>query len=256
MAAASLDDIFAISMFGIFLGFGMRDVSGHLLFGDDPLVNTIVHGPFELIAGIILGIVLGSIVRMNWFTRINHKIKAPILLFCALGLAFAFNQVGIVGLGYLAVITTAAIGATKWGKHEAEEVEKLISYVWQIIQVPLFGLIGSSVYFADLDWGDVGLALIIIAVGISFRAPSAALSMVGCKMNLREKAFVGIAWIPKATVQAALGGVVLGLANDNDLGEDFIVAGNRHIILAFFSIVITAPLGAILTAWSGTKLLS
>ena len=102
----------------------------------------------------------------------------------------------------------------------------------------------------------MGLALIIIAVGVSFRVPSAGLSMVGCRMNWKEKTFVAIAWIPKATVQAALGGVVLGIANDNGLSEEYILAGQRHIILAFFSIVITAPIGAILTAWSGTKLLT
>ena len=60
----------------------------------------------------------------------------------------------------------------------------------------------------------------------------------------------------KATVQAALGGVLLGSATDNDLDDDYVRAGERHIILAFFSIVITAPIGAILTAWTGLKLLT
>jgi len=162
----------------------------------------------------------------------------------------------MAGLGYLASITMASIGATKWGKHEAEEVEGLISYVWLIIQVPLFGLIGAAVYFADLDWADVGIAVVIIIVSLITRIPAAGYSMVGANCNFKEKLFVSIAWMPKATVQAALGGVVLGIANDNDLGDEMVLAGERIVILAFFSIVLTAPLGAILTAWSGTKLLS
>ena len=67
---------------------------------------------------------------------------------------------------------------------------------------------------------------------------------------------MAFAWMPKATVQAALGGVVLGIANDADLGDDFVLAGERIVILAFFSIVLTAPPGAVLTAFFGTKLLT
>jgi len=256
MAAASLDDILAISKFGIFLGFGLGGEGGHNTFGDDPMVNSIIHGPFEIIAGIILGFIIGQFLKTDCFTNIPYKYKAPIILCTALGLTFAWDQIGMAGLGYLASITMASIGATKWGKHEAEEVEGLISYVWLVIQVPLFGLIGSAVYFADLDWADVGIAIIIILASLVTRFPSAMYSMVGANCNFKEKMFVAIAWMPKATVQAALGGVVLGLANDNDLGDEMVLAGERIIILAFFSIVLTAPLGAILTAFFGTKLLT
>ena len=89
-----------------------------------------------------------------------------------------------------------------------------------------------------------------------FRVPSAGGSMCGTDLNFKERIFVSIAWIPKATVQAALGGVLIGAAKDNDMGSDFELAGERHLALAFFSIVITAPIGAILTAWSGFKLLT
>jgi hypothetical protein len=71
-----------------------------------------------------------------------------------------------------------------------------------------------------------------------------------------EKLFVGIAWMPKATVQAALGGVVLGLAESNDLGSDYERYGLQILTIAFLCIVITAPTGAILSAFLGPKLLA
>jgi hypothetical protein len=63
IAAASLDDILAISLFGIFLGVGMSGASGHGFFGLDPLVNSIIMGPFEIICGIIAGLLIGLVLR-------------------------------------------------------------------------------------------------------------------------------------------------------------------------------------------------
>lgn len=117
-------------------------------------------------------------------------------------------------------------------------------------------MIGAALYFGEVDGADVGIGLVIIIVGLAFRVPSAGAAMCGTPLTFKERCFVAIAWIPKATVQAALGGVLMGAAKDNELGSDFELAGERHLTLAFFSIVITAPIGAILTVWSGEKLLS
>jgi hypothetical protein len=79
--------------------------------------------------------------------------------------------------------------------------------------------------------------------------------MKGTNLNSKEKLFVGVAWMPKATVQAALGGVVLGLAENEDLGSDYETWGLQILTIAFLCIVITAPIGAILTAFLGPRLL-
>ena len=187
IAASSLDDILAITMFGIFLGIGLGGAGGQGVFGDNPLVNSIVIGPFGLIGGIILGILIGLVLRMNWFTKIPYKIKAAILTIMALALVFLFDLIQLDSLGFLASITSASIGATHWGSEEAERVESLVSYLWLVLQVPLFGLIGSALYFGDLNGEDVGLALIIILVGLIFRVPTAGLSMCGTNLVFKER---------------------------------------------------------------------
>lgn len=112
MAAASLDDILAISKFSIFLGLGLGGAGGHGVFGDDPLINSIVTGPFEIIAGILLGIIIGLFLRMDCFTRVPNKWKAVFIVLMALGLVFTWDIIYMAGLGYLATITAASIGAT------------------------------------------------------------------------------------------------------------------------------------------------
>jgi NhaP-type Na+/H+ or K+/H+ antiporter len=80
IAAASLDDILAISMFGIFLGIGMSGAGGHGVFGDNQLVNSIVTGPFELVGGLILGVLLGLVLRIDFFKNLHKRVKAAVML--------------------------------------------------------------------------------------------------------------------------------------------------------------------------------
>jgi hypothetical protein len=256
IAAASLDDILAISMFGIFLGVGMSGADSHGIFPGDALLNAILMGPFEIVAGVILGIVVGVVLRFDFFARIKAVWKAVLCVCVATALVFSLGLANLSGLGLLATISFASIGGTKWGTEEAEHVEDYVSVLWKYVQVPLFGLIGAAIYVGDLKGSDVGLGLLVIMIGLVFRLPAACASMYGTNLNNKEKLFVGIAWMPKATVQAALGGVVLGMAEKNDLGSDYERWGLEMLTIAFLCIVVTAPAGAILSAFLGPKLLA
>lgn len=118
----------------------------------------------------------------------------------SLTFVFAASFFALSGLGFLATIASASIGAMKWGKEEAEIVEEDIGYFWKFIQVPLFGLIGASIYVPDLVPEIVGLGFVVLLVGLSFRFPVAYISMMNTPMNFKERVFVAIAWMPKATV--------------------------------------------------------
>ena len=85
--------------------------------------------------------------------------------------------------------------------------------------------------------------------------PTAYCAVLRTELNIKERLFIMIAWMPKATVQAALGGVVLGRANDID-DDDLIDIGMIFLTVAVFCILITAPIGAVLTAILGPKLLN
>jgi hypothetical protein len=134
IAAASLDDILAISLFSIFLGIGMSGAaSGHGFFGVDPLINSILMGPFEIVSGVIAGIVVGSLLRLDCFSKLSTGKKAAICLLIATCLIFPLSYIELSSIAYLATITFASIGATKWGHIEAEEVEDYVSVLWRYV---------------------------------------------------------------------------------------------------------------------------
>ena len=116
----------------------------------------------------------------------------------------------------------------------------------------LFGTVGAAVLFSNIEVDMIGKGLLVIFLGVSARW--IATFVVGCekKFNNKERAFMAFAWIPKATVQAALGGLTLAKAQERGLPE-YEAYGNAMLTTAVFSIVITAPLGAIMINTLGTK---
>ena len=116
----------------------------------------------------------------------------------------------------------------------------------------LFGTVGAAVLFSKIEPSQIGKGLVVIFIGVSARW--LATFMVTCekKYNAKERAFMAFAWIPKATVQAALGGLTLAEAQKRDLPE-WEEYGQAMLTTAVFAIIITAPLGAIMINTLGTK---
>ena len=110
----------------------------------------------------------------------------------------------------------------------------------------LFGTIGAAVRLDKISPGDIGQGLAIIVIGVTMRWCGVILATLSPKFRCKERMFMGFSWIPKATVQAALGGVVLETALSDNVPQ-FIGYGNTILTTAVLSVVITAPLGAILT---------
>lgn len=109
----------------------------------------------------------------------------------------------------------------------------------------LFGTVGAAVMFDKIDGGELGTGIIIIFIGLTFRWIGAYLAFCEKKYTRKEAAFVAFAWIPKATVQAALGGMTLATAKSRQAGQTYEDMGNAMLTMAVFAIIITAPLGAI-----------
>lgn len=253
IAASSLDDVLAISMFGLFVGIGFGgEAGGHGLFGDT-LLDSLLIGPIEILGGLVVGIVIGLAVRP--LKNIHNLAKSILLFIICYAMVLIAELFGLTGLGFLASITCASTAGMKWGGEIVEDIENYVGYLWGFLQVPLFGLVGASAYFADMESETIWKAVLLSFLGLLFRVPAASLAMLKTELNWKEKLFVGIAWIPKATVQAALGGVVLGQAQALDDSEDLEDVGMIFLTVAVFSILITAPIGVILTAISGPKLL-
>lgn len=227
LAGASLDDVFAITLFSIFMGLaGGQNVNAGL---------ALLQIPLSIIGGIIPGILVGFF--LSWFFRKHHeKIRATEKALLLLGTAVLLVDIGnwIHTAALLGVMTSGFILLER-EELVAHELAVKLNKAWVFAEIVLFVLIGVSVDVRiAMQAGLIGL--LIISGGLVFRSVGVWLATSGSALNRKERLFCVIAYLPKATVQAAMGSVPLaaGLAE-----------GELILAMAVLSIVFTAPLGLI-----------
>ncbi|XP_060581305.1 sodium/hydrogen exchanger 9B2-like [Ruditapes philippinarum] len=252
IAAASVDDVLAITGFGVSLG---------IAFSTGDLALSIVKGPLEAISGVVYGIVGGILIWYIPNRASRHVVLYRSFLLFGLGLmaTFGSNALHFSGAGPLGCLTLAFVAGFKWKKEDwsaegGEPMKDIVSILWMIFQPLLFGLIGAEIDVLKIDVGTVGLGLATLGIGLAIRLVVSFFSVFGTDLNIRERLFIPIAWFPKATVQAAIGAVALDTARkmNNVEGEDY---GKQILTLAVLSIIITAPIGAAAIAIAGPMLL-
>ena len=227
LAGASLDDVFAITLFSIFLGLaGGQSVNAGL---------ALLEIPLSIAGGIIPGIGVGFF--LTWFFRKHHeRIRATEKSLLLLGTAILLVDIGdwIHTAALLGVMTSGFILLER-AEIVAHELAAKLNKAWVFAEIVLFVLIGISVDVRiALQAGLSGL--LIITGGLVFRSAGVWLATWGSPLNRKERLFCVVAYLPKATVQAAMGSVPLaaGLAE-----------GELILAMAVLSIIFTAPLGLI-----------
>ncbi|CAG9314095.1 unnamed protein product [Blepharisma stoltei] len=258
MAANSLDNVIAIAcnfnlVFGVLLNIGLGGSGDSLIFGDNNTVYYTSIGPIIVFGGIIAGLILGKFYSL--LVKLNDWIKGIITALVSYGLVFVASYLSISGLGYLGVVISSTLAAAKWGKDSTAKVARVITLIWNVFQYALFGLVGTTFYFPQLAGDTVGKCCAIIVAGSLVRIAAAYYSVSWCKLTNKEKGFVGIAWLPKATIQAALGGVLLAKAQSDDNYKQYKDDGLIILTGSVFSILLTAPIGSILLTLFGPRLL-
>ena len=245
LAGASLDDVFVIVLFTTFLGMAQGNSANAMDF---------VNIPISIVLGIILGAVSGLILA--WFFETNyshqHLVRNSMKVIIVLGVSFLLMAVeewleGIVAVsGLLAVMSMAMVVAMKSVPVVAERLRQKYGKLWIAAEVILFVLVGAAV---DIRYtlGAGGKAILMIAIGLAFRSVGVWICMLGTKLNTKERVFCMISYLPKATVQAAIGSVPLSLG---------LPCGKIVLSVAVLSILITAPLGAMGIDYSYKKLLT
>ena len=150
-------------------------------------------------------------------------------------------------IGFSALIAIMAAGMTINKQNPKLAEELLFSYnrLWKVFELFLFVLVGISVDLAYVKEAGF-LAVILIFIGLIFRMLGVNLTLIRTKLNKKERLFTSLAYLPKATVQAAIGPVALQMG---------LASGNLILSVSVIAILITAPLGAILTDKSYKKLL-
>lgn len=269
IAASCLDNIIAITGFTL-----LFDVT----FSKGAMWWTIVLCGLQIILGLTYGIVIALLLSL---IRVNHRMSLMSLRFITL---FIFSLIALLGskkygltsAGPWAVLILTMLVKRIWyqidvsAEIESESnmdtklsniaqtqlgVSELFGKLWTLIFLPLmFSLIGNEVVFSSLDLNQMGLGIGIICIGLVFRTIGSFFSVTFSGFNLKEKIFLCLAWIPKATVQAAIGSMALDYAREIK-DDESITLGKTILNIAVLSIVLTAPLGTLFVSISSKKLL-
>jgi len=252
IAACSADDVVAISGFGIFMGFTFNK--------DSHVLDLIFHGPIEIAIGITFGLVWGLLVQ--FIPNENHHntvfFRWLIILGGGLIALFGAHIIEYDGAGGLAAITMAFVATIKWRKEPVPghtPVMKIFEKMWLVLEPVIFALIGTEIQIHKINPETLGYGIIVLVVSLAFRMVGTYFAVSGGNLNVKEKIFMSFAWMPKATVQAALG--PLALSKAKNMGDtDFYPIGEQILTMAVLSILLTAPLGAVAIMGLGPKLLS
>jgi len=249
MAASSCDDVLAISLFSVFLG---------IAFSQGNLIFNIFRGPLELCLGIVVGLVIGGALWYIPAAGSKQLVRNRSFLLVTFGLLslFGSNRAELSGAGALGVLSLGAVAGYGWKDEGKIPVEKILSSLWTIFQPLLFGLIGAEVSLDYLSAKLVGRGMATLAIGLVLRILVTYSVVFGNKLNVKEKVFIALSWLPKATVQAAIGSIPLDTARARGFaGKQQEEVGIQILTIAVLVILVTAPIGAIAIAVSGPKLL-
>ncbi|ELK06381.1 Mitochondrial sodium/hydrogen exchanger NHA2 [Pteropus alecto] len=246
MAAGSFDDILAITGFNTCLG---------MAFSTGSTVFNVFRGVLEVVIGVATGSLLGFFIQ--YFPSSDQAKLVWKRAFLVLGLSvlavFSSVYFGFPGSGGLCTLVMAFLAGLGWTSKKAE-VERIIAVAWDIFQPLLFGLIGAEVSVASLRPETVGLCVATLSIAVLIRILTTFLMVCFAGFNIKEKIFISFAWLPKATVQAAIGSVALDTARSH--GEKQLEEYGMDVLtVAFLAILITAPIGSLLIGLLGPKLL-
>lgn len=260
VAAASFDDVVAISGYSMCIGSAIH--TGH-----DTTMQAL-DGPINIIAGILAGLIGGTICGMTRMFNTQGK-RTLICILMGLFLMYLSLVLHYHGAGALAGLMTTITASYCWQNETLNKyfpqlepslpandewhhtTEHDIAMIWEFVASPLlFAVIGASIDFSKLDLDVIPYSLAVVCVGAAVRVPTAILVTGGRNLTFIERCFVGLSWIPKATVQAALGSVPLDIvmtymSEDDDDYDEYKRWGEQILVTAVVAILVTAPIGLI-----------
>ncbi len=238
LASASIDDVFVIILFTSFLGFSHGESLSAMQFSTVPLSIT---------AGIIFGIGIGFLLHA-FFKKVPLRDSQKILVLLSIGFMLLSLEAAIESnFSFSALIVIMTVGIVLKAKHSflATRLSAKFSKIWVFAEIMLFVIVGASVDIQyALQEGFVAIALVFLV--LFFRLFGVWLCLLKTKLLKKERLFCMFAYIPKATVQAAIGSIPLAMGLES---------GTVILTVAVLSIVITAPLGAFLIEFSYKRLL-
>lgn len=234
LAGASCDDIFVIVLFSTFAGIAQGGTADFTQF---------LNIPVSIVLGILLGAAVGYLLSLFFETAYakEHYVRNSMKVIVVLGLSFLLMAVEtwakpyVSVSGLLAVVSMACVLKMKCPKSVSGRLSEKFGKLWIAAEVVLFVMVGAAV---DIRYTATagGAAVVMILLALIFRAARVCVCMAGTALNKKERLFTVIAYLPKATVQAAIGSVPMAMG---------LSCGQIVLSVAVLAILITAPLGAI-----------
>lgn len=238
LAGASVDDVYVIVLFTAFTS---------LAKGGSISAVQFLEIPISILLGILTGVVIG-LVLIWFFKKFHMRDTVKILIIISLSALLLEFQNFLAGtIPFSGLLAIMSIGITIYQRYQilAERLSNKYNKIWVGAEILLFVLVGATV---DLNYALAAgvMSLVIVAAGLLFRVMGVFFSLTGTKLSANERIFAMMAYTPKATVQAAIGGIPLAMG---------LASGNQILTVAVLSILLTAPLGALLVDHFYPKLL-
>ena len=238
LAGASVDDVYVIVLFSTFVG---------MMQGEGASVLSFVNIPVSILLGIAIGLLIGFILAY-FFKRVHVRDTSKVLIILSISfLLVVLEDALTTAITFSALIAIMFIGIGLQRNREVVAKRLSVKYgkLWVAAEVFLFVLVGATVNIGYL--GKVGVQALIVIIGaLAFRMLGVFVCLLGTCLKRKERLFVMMAYTPKATVQAAIGGIPLALG---------FACGDTVLTVAVLAIVLTAPLGAFAIDFSYKKLL-
>ena len=239
LAGASVDDVYVIVLFSTFVG---------MMQGKGASILNFVNIPISIFFGIAIGLLFGVLLSY-FFSKAHIRDTSKVLIILSISfLLVAIEDKLTTAITFSSLIAIMFIGIGLQKKREVVAKRLSVKYgkLWVAAEVFLFVLVGATVNIEYL--GKVGvMALIVIIGALVFRMLGVFLCLLGTSLKRKERLFTMMAYTPKATVQAAIGGIPLALGFS---------CGDMVLTVAVLAIVLTAPLGAFAIDLSYKKLLN
>ena len=238
LAGASVDDVFVIVLFTAFTG---------LAQGEEISVMSFVNIPVSIGLGIAIGLLSGYLLA-KFFEKVHIRDTVKVIIVLSLSFILVTAEDSIpwdITFSALIAIMFIGIAMQKSRKEVSLRLSTKFNKLWVCAEILLFVLVGAAVDINYVTAAAIPAILLILSV-LCFRMLGVFLCMIKTKLSLKERLFCMLAYMPKATVQAAIGGVPLAMGLE---------CGNTVLTIAVMAILITAPLGAFLIELTYKKLL-
>ena len=239
LAGASVDDVYVIVLFSTFVG---------MMQGEGASILKFVNIPVSIFFGIAIGLFLGMLLAY-FFKKVHIRDTSKVLIILSISfLLVVIEDKLTTAITFSSLIAVMFIGIGLQKKREAVAKRLSVKYgkLWVAAEVFLFVLVGATVNIEYL--GKIGAKAFVVIIGaLIFRMFGVFVCLLGTSLKRKERLFAMMAYTPKATVQAAIGGIPLALG---------LACGDTVLTVAVLAIVFTAPLGAFAIDWSYKKLLN